>query len=131
MRTTQNLRTQSGLELCDQMAVWSDEMWQGVGGCAFALVRLYERHLAYFSARVPELKTVLDASTWEGSCPFCGGHLTVDAVSAWWQCEGCSRRGEPLAMEYQLAGGEPGAWSRCCATVSMLMDGCPVEEIAC
>lgn len=131
MRTANKLRAQSGLELCEQMAIWSDEMWQGVGGCAFALVRLYERHLAFFSARLPDLRTMPDSCTWEATCPFCSGHLAVDAVSAWWQCEGCSRRGEPLAMEYQLHGRGPADWSRCCEAVSMLMDGCPVEEIAC
>ena len=123
-------------ELNEKMAVWCDELYDGVCGSAYALVKLYDSYLAYYSVRVPQLKTAPALFTWEGECPFCKGRFEVDASTGWWKCDKCYRRGEPFGLEYLLfAGGDPTAWRACCQRVLTLMEMPPahleVEDVAC
>lgn len=124
-------------DLCYNLALMCDERFDGVCGSAFAFVKLYDRHLAYFSARLPTLRTIPASCTWEATCPFCAGRFEIDALSGWWSCSGCARRGEPFGLEYMLySRGNPDAWQACCRRVVALMEPPDgerrlVEEIAC
>jgi hypothetical protein len=110
--------------LSEQLAIWMDDVTDGIGGLALANMKLVERHRRYYTERVPGLEAPGDVWRWSGGCPFCGGRFEVDGLTGWWSCAECYRRGEAFALEYQLFGRQdPGRWEACQRQAERLMDG--------
>ncbi|MFN3431198.1 MAG: hypothetical protein ACK46X_14750 [Candidatus Sericytochromatia bacterium] len=113
-----------GDSLSEQMATWIDDVTDGVGGHALAATKLVERHRRYYARRVPGLDAPAATWRWAGCCPFCGGGFEVDALTGWWSCGGCYRRGEAYALEFQLFGRQDARrWEACQQEADWLMNG--------
>lgn len=102
--------------------------WFGVhvtnASAEYCLLKLYIRHLSYFSARVAQMRPVEGTKTWLACCPFCDGAFAIDALSGWWTCAGCGQQGEAYTLEFVLFGENlPERWEDCRRQAEQLMAG--------
>ncbi|HEY9722895.1 MAG TPA: hypothetical protein V6D47_12865 [Oscillatoriaceae cyanobacterium] len=113
-----------------RITAWFNGLADEIGADGFSLFKLYVRYSNYYVARIPNLRAIRGLPRMEGQCPLCGGAIAINSMSGWWECEGCSRKGEPYTMEYLLTGqDDPLRWDACRHEVDMLMAGTQ-EELA-